>query len=236
MRLTTHPPEKRAQAKWLGETTTLNCTEIAARVDASPSIVRTWKANDRWKRPTGAPEKRTFAKERREAIARLRGLGGTNADIARVAECSPDTVARIPPVPPKGAKARAAAAPPGVASEEAARLHEALTAEGLGRRELLRLIERAFVLVAADAIAGRDPLVDRRAQALARTAATVRALPDDAPAAGDSLHDQLSVPATFEETNLLLEELARRFAAFDRGGVGGAAPGEPAAGGAAAPA
>ncbi|HEX8663616.1 MAG TPA: phage terminase small subunit-related protein [Beijerinckiaceae bacterium] len=235
MRLTTHPPEKRAQAKWLGETTTLNCAEIAARVDASPSIVRTWKADDRWKRPAGAPEKRTFTRERREAIARLRGLGGTNADIARVAECSPDTVARIPPIPPRGAKAQAAAPAPGLAPEEAARLHEALTAEGLGRRELLRLIERALVLVAADALVGRDPLVDRRAQALARTAATVKALPDDA-AAGVSLHDQLSVPATFEETNLLLEELARRFAAFDRGGEGGAVPGEPAAGGAGAPA
>ncbi|MDF3060134.1 MAG: hypothetical protein K0S06_243 [Microvirga sp.] len=236
MRLITHPPEKRAQAKWLGETTPLNCAEIAARVDAKPSTVRTWKRDDKWKRPADAPERRSFTQEQRAAIGRLRGLGGTNADIARVAGCSADTIARVPPVPPKGLKANAAAPLPGFAPEEAAKLHEALAGGGHAKRELAGLVARALALAAADLMSDRTLPPDRRARGMAVLVATIKALPDEPPAAGAALHDHQPGPATFEDTNALLEEIARRFADLGVAGEVDGAPGGPAAADAAAPA
>ena len=55
--------------------------------------------------------------------------------------------------------------------------------------------------------------VERTGQVLARLAERVAALPDQGPYAGTGA-EACRGPATFEEENALLDELARRFADF----------------------
>jgi hypothetical protein len=99
----------------------------------------------------------------------------------------------------------------------------------------VRLAERALAVAAADALADRDLPPDRRARTMALIVASIRALPDDTPAAGVLSHDPQSTgPETFDETNALLEEIARRYEAFCGRGEGEGVLGEPAAGGEAA--
>jgi hypothetical protein len=218
MLLTPHPPEKRAEARRLGATTILTCTEIAARVGVAASTVRGWKREEGWKRPPGAPERRTFTKDECEAIGRLRRLGGTSADIALVSGCHADTVSKIAPI---AADARAApvampeAATGSFAPDDVAGLYQTLTAGGNTKRDLLRLATRALELALVEALIGRDPHADRKAQGIARHVATINTLPDEnEPAAGASSHDHQPPPATPDATNALLEELARRLEAF----------------------
>ncbi|HKG81957.1 MAG TPA: hypothetical protein VKB16_02175 [Beijerinckiaceae bacterium] len=77
----------------------------------------------------------------------------------------------------------------------------------------------------AEALVRQDLAVERTGQVLARLAERVAALPDQGPYAGVGPM-RAGGPATFEETNALLDELARHFADF---GVAGdaAAAGEP---------
>lgn len=236
MRLIPHPPEKRAEAKLLGETTLLSCTEIGARIGVAASTVRTWKREDGWRRPPGAPARRSFTGEEREAIVRLREAGASFADIGRAVGRHAGTVAQAARRR-RGPTAVPAAAPLAEsAPEEVAELYQMLVRGGLPKREVLLLLGRACAFVAAEALIGSDPQVDRRAQALARSFATVNALPDDAPAAGAACRDDHpSGSATFEETNALLDELARRFADLGAGGDVHGAPGGPAAEAAADP-
>ena len=230
MQLIPHPPEKRAKARWLGETTTMSCTAIAAQVEVPASTVRGWKRIDGWKRPPGAPARRTFTDEERETIARLRACGARSVDIAHMARCHRNTVPRAAR---RGGRAAAPAAAPFAASapEEVAALRQGLLAGGLGKRELLGLVRQALALATVDLIDDRTLPPDRRAQGLARIAITIKTLPDDAPAAGAASHDHQSGPATFEETNVFLEELAQRLSAFGAGGPAIGVPGEPAAAG-----
>ena len=166
----------------------------------------------------------------------MRAGGARDADIARFANCHPDTVARAAR---RGSERRAADAAPvarpfaASAPEEVAALRQGLLAGGLGRRELLGLVRRALALALAtvDLIDDRTLPPDRRAQGLARLAITIKTLPDDAPAAGAASHDHQSGPATFEETNVFLEELAQRLSAFGAGGAADGVPREPAAAG-----
>jgi transposase-like protein len=223
MRLMPHPPEKRAEAKLLGETTDLSCTEIGARIQVAASTVRTWKREDGWRRPPGAPARRSFTAEEREAIVRLREAGASFAVIARAVGRHAGTIAHA--VRRRGGAAAGPAAAPLAerAPDEVAELYETL------------LRGRACAFVAAEALIGSDPQVDRRAQALARSFATIKALPDDAPAAGAAFDNSQPGPATFDEINALLDELARRFTELGAGGDVHAAPGGPAAEDAAAP-
>jgi hypothetical protein len=238
MQLIPHPPEKRAKARWLGETTTMSCTAIAAQVEVPASTVRAWKRIDGWKRPPGAPTRRVLSAADCDAIARMQAGGARNADIARVARRHPDTVARAAR---RGSERRAAEAAPvaapfaASAPEEVAALRQGLLAGGLGRRELLGLVRRTLALATVDLIDDRTLPPDRRAQGLARIAITIKTLPDDAPAAGAASHDHQSGPATFEETNALLEEIACRYEAFCARGEREGVPGDAVAVGAAAP-
>ena len=238
MLLIPHPPEIRAEAKRLGETTRLSCAAIAARLEVPASTVRGWKRIDGWTRPPGAPTRRVLSEADCDAIARMQAGGARNADIAHFANCHPDTVARAAR---RGSERRATEAAPvarpfaASAPEEVAGLRQGLLADGLGRRELLGLVHRALALATVDLIDDRTLPPDRRAQGLARIAITIKTLPDDAPAAGAASHDHQSGPATFEETNALLDELTRRFADFGVAGEVDGAPGGPAAADAAAP-
>jgi transposase-like protein len=235
MRLIARPPEERAEARRLSETTAMSCAEIAARVGRPPSTVRSWKCSDGWKRPPGAPARRTFTAEQRDAVRRLHEDGASFAGIARAIGRDRDTVSRA------ARRRRAAGAAPAATPfaelappEEVAKLHAALSAGRHGKRELLGLAGCAFALAALDLMGDRTLPTDRRAEALARTLATIKALPDDAPAAGDSLHDRQSGPAACDETNALLEELARRLEAFGARGEGDGVPRDAAAGNAGA--
>ena len=234
MLLIPHPPEIRAEAKRLGETTRLSCAAIAAQLGIPASTARGWKRIDGWKRPPGAPTRRVLSAADCDAIARMRAGGARDADIARFANCHPDTVARAAR---RGSERRAADAAPvarpfaASAPEEVAALRQGLLAGGLGRRELLGLVRRALALATVDLIDDRTLPPDRRAHGLARIAITIKTLPDDAPAAGAASHDHQFGPATFEETNVFLEELAQRLSAFGAGGAADGVPREPAAAG-----
>jgi len=59
----------------------------------------------------------------------------------------------------------------------------------------------------------QDLAVERTGQVLARLAERVAALPDQGPYAGAGA-DACRGPATFDEANALLEDLARRYEAF----------------------
>ena len=146
MRLIPHPPEIRAEAKRLGETTRLSCAAIAAQLGIPASTVRGWKRIDGWKRPPGAPTRRVFT---RRTATPWRGCApaapGTPTSPA-FANCHPDTVARAAR---RGSERRAAEAAPvaapfaASAPEEVAALRQGLLAGGLGKRELLGLVRRA---------------------------------------------------------------------------------------------
>jgi len=147
--------------------------------------------------------------------------------IAEAAGCHRNTVARIarlrrvaaPPEP----EATAAAAGALPVPEHFAELHAALMSPGLRKTEAAPLLVRAAAALGAEALVRQDLAVERTGQVLARLAERVAALPDQGPGAGA---DACQGPATFEETNAFLDELARHFADF---GVTGdaAAAGEP---------
>src|SRR5215218_3881704 len=76
----------------------------------------------------------------------------------------------------------------------------------------------------AEALVRQDLAVERTGQVLARLAERVAALPDQGPYAGAA--NACRGPATFDEANALLEDLARHFAHLGVGGEAEAA-GEP---------
>ena len=175
----------------------------------------------------GAPEAASRAEH--AAAGRILGQGVCHRDLALVMHRDPEVVRRWRP--PGAAAAGAAAAADDGASllpPQAAALHEALTAGPIGRDEFLRRTPEALALVMAETVIAKlNPA--RKAQALAHLTATAARMPAEAPARGaspDDSHD--NGPATYDETNALLEEFALRLAAFDaaeqaRGFLGDAA-------------
>ncbi|MFL5147070.1 MAG: hypothetical protein ACJ8DN_02865 [Microvirga sp.] len=107
-----------------------------------------------------------------------------------------------------GAAAQAGALP---VPEHFADLHAALMSPGLRKAEAAPLLVRAAAALGAEALVRQDLAVERTGQVLARLAERVAALPDQGPYAGA---DPRQGPATFEEENALLDELARRLADF----------------------
>ena len=213
----------------------MSCTAIAAQARGSGLDRARLEAHRRLeasarRADAARPQRRRSC----DAIARMRAGGARNADIAHIA----DAIA----TPSRGRRGAAASGAPQTprrppapfaasAPEEVAALRQGLLAGGLGKRELLGLVRPALALATVDLIDDRTLPPDRRAQGLARIAITIKTLPDDAPAAGAASHDHQSGPATFEETNVFLEELAQRLSAFGAGGPAIGVPGEPAAAG-----
>jgi cell division septation protein DedD len=166
----------------------------------------------------GAPEAASRAEH--AAAGRILGQGVCHRDLALVMHRDPEVVRRWRPP-------GAAAAGDGTAAEDgaslvpaqAAALHEALTAGPIGRDEFLRRTPEALALVMAETVIAKlNP--DRKAQALAHLTATAARMPAEAPARGASPDDASpdddhDGPATYDETNALLEEFALRLAAFD---------------------
>jgi hypothetical protein len=96
-----------------------------------------------------------------------------------------------------------------------AALHTALTRPELCKAEAAPLLLRAAAALGAEALLRQDLAVERTGQVLARLAERVAALPDEGPHAGAGIERTDWRPATFEETNELLEELARRLGTWD---------------------
>ncbi len=222
-----HPEATKAEAKKLCETTAMTYAEIGAALGGVPGpTVGAWKRREGWARPPDAIHRKPIPKEKRDVAALLRRAGVPHDQVAVLVECHPETARRL------GRKAREGAAGPSaaLAPELVAALREALASGGSGRRELVRLAERALAVAAADALADRDLPPDRRARTMALIVASIRALPDDAPAAGVLSHDpDTPGPASVDE-NDVLEELARRIEALGERREDDGAPGVSAAG------
>jgi hypothetical protein len=202
-----HPDETKAQTRLLCETTAMTYQEIGAAVGVPAPTIGYWKRTEGWTRPPEALQRRPIPRRKRNAAIRLCQAGGNPDDLAEILECHRRTAQRLRHEVHDGLEPPAAFAP-----DEAAALHAALAGGGLDRRTLLRLAEEALARAILDALARRDP--HARVQDLARTIQTIRMLPDQAPAGGVFLHDRPPGPATFDEANALLEDLARRYEAF----------------------
>jgi len=216
-----HPPEVKAAVRELVERTTLTFAAIAAATGVPRATVSDWTVRHGWRRPDGAFTRRPLPKAEHAAAGRILGRGVCHRDLALVMHRDPEVVRRWRP--PGAAAAGGGAAAEGGASllpAQAAALHEALTAGPIGRDEFLRRTPEALALVMAETVIAKlNP--DRKAQALAHLTATAARMPAEAPAPGASPDDASpddapdDGPATYDETNALLEEFALRLAAFD---------------------
>jgi hypothetical protein len=213
-----------ARVRGLYEGTAMTHAKIAAETGVGASTVSVLAEREGWARHPEAKRKSRLEEERREAIMRLREAGVPAGKIAAAAGCHRNTVARIAPLKP--AAFSAGAPVPEQVPAHLADLHAALVSPDLRKAEAAPLLVRAAAL-GAEALVRPDAQVERTAQALARLALRVAALPDEGPYAGAGIDDACRGPATFEETNALLEELARRFANLGVGGDAEAAAGAP---------
>jgi hypothetical protein len=207
-------PEVKARVRELYEGTALTHAQIAAKTGVGASTVSVLAEKWGWTRHPAAQRSPQLREWRRAAIVSLREAGAPAGLIADAAGCHRNTVGRIAPLKRAAAfgtgAAAAADAPPVPA--HLAELHAALTKPELRKEEAAPLILRAAAALGAEALLRQDLAVERTAQALARLAERIAALPDEEPHSGAGLNDpDCWRPATFEETNILLEELARRF-------------------------
>lgn len=208
-----YTPEEKAAVRALVEETTLTVAAIAAAKGMPRSTVGEWIVRERWRRPDDALVRRPIPKDQHAAVQRILALGADLHDLALVMDRHPDVVRRWRARAASGA-AIAAGDGAGPLPAHVAALHAALTAAAIGRDELLRHTPQALALVMAETVIAKlNP--DRKAQALARIAASVAKVPAEAPApracAPDDAYDG---PGTYDETNALIEELADRLAEF----------------------
>jgi hypothetical protein len=229
-----HSPELKAAVRELVEGTTMSIAAISAATGVASSTIGDWIVRERWIRPEGAFTRRPVTREERAAATRTLDLGASPHDVGLLMRRHPEVVRRwrTPGDASAAAEEEAPRAPPA----HAAALYEALTAGAIGRDELVRRAPQALALVMAETLVARlDP--DRKAQALARLAAIAARMPADAPARGALPDDDLHAgPATYDETNALLEEFAVRLAAFDAAEQARGLLGDPVAEDAAGPA
>ncbi|HEX8168676.1 MAG TPA: hypothetical protein VF601_23185 [Beijerinckiaceae bacterium] len=221
-----------ARVRELYEGAPLTHARIAAAAGVGESTVSVLARKHGWTRCPEARTSRRLSHDQYEAILRLRDTGASARSVAAAAGCHARTVGRIAPpdrraaafgtgaasVPGaarSGAAAEAgfAAVPPPV-PEHLADLHAALVSPDLRKAEAAPLLVRAAAALGAEALVRPDAQVERTAQALARLALRVAALPDEGPYAGAGADDRYRGPATFDEANELLEEIARRYEAF----------------------
>lgn len=227
-----HSEATKAEARRLVETAPLSYAAIGAALGgiAGPTI-GAWKRRYGWARPPDAIHRKPIPKDKRKIGLALREAGVGHRNVALFLDCHPETARRL------GQEADDAPRPlplVEIAPREMAALDEALAAGRIPRDELLHCAALRFAVAANQAIACGNLGAHRRAQAAARTYATLKALlPGDAPAAGTSAHDHHAAPAAADE-NALLEELARKLEAFAARGERDGVPGDAGAGAAAA--
>jgi hypothetical protein len=228
-----------ARVRELYQGTPLTHAGIAAAAGVGESTVSVLARKNGWTRCPEARTSRRLSHDQYEAILRLRDTGASARSVAAAAGCHARTVGRIAsperraaafgPAPFTGAECFGAAeggfaAVPPPVPEHLADLHAALMSPALHKAEAAPLLVRAAAALGAEALVRPDAQVERTAQALARLALRVAALPDEGPYAGAGANDAYRGPATSEETNAALEELARRleaWAAKEDAGAGG---------------
>ncbi|MFL5173462.1 MAG: hypothetical protein ACJ8CX_22785 [Microvirga sp.] len=228
------PEEVVAKVRELYEGMPLTHARIAVAAGVGESTVSVLAQKNGWTRCPEARTSRRLSHDQCEAILRLREAGASARSVAAAAGCHARTVGRIAPperrtaafgtvaAPSPGAAAQAGALP---VPERLADLHAALMSPGLRKAEAAPLLVRAAAALGAEALVRQDLAVERTGQVLARLAERVAALPDQGPYAGAGA-DACRGPATFDEANALLEDLARHFAHLGVGGEAEAA-GEP---------
>jgi hypothetical protein len=211
-----HSRETRERCQFLVETTQRSNEDIAAETDTSESTVRRWTRVFGWKRPEGpAPGRRKIPPDKYPAVRRLFACGADTADIGLLARCSVSQLNRI--AAQEGWRRGDTPANPPPAKRE---LSEALAAVEAGLRQpdlahpqLVRLLDRALALTAAESLAG-TPGLEQTAQTLVRIAGTVaknKPVPASPMPPGRFHGDE---PADFPDANELIEEIARRFEEF----------------------
>jgi hypothetical protein len=214
------PEEVVAKVRELYEGMPLTHARIAAATGVGESTVSVLAQKNGWTRCPEARTSRRLSHDQCEAILRLREAGASARSVAAAAGCDARTVGRIAPPERRTAAFGTLAAPwPGAAEagdlpvpEHFADLHAALMSPGLCKAEAAPLLVRAAAALGAEALVRQDLAVERTGQVLARLAERVAALPDQGPYAGAA--DACRGPATFDEANALLEDLARRYEAF----------------------
>jgi hypothetical protein len=211
-----HPAELVERARLLVTTTDRPLTEIAAELDIGVKTLGTWKRENGWVRPPGAKWLK-IPRSKYAALQRLYENRATLADIAIVAGCSVPWITKTAAFEKWTSRRESAASRRGTAralSAAIAEIQAGLRDPGLGRRDLIRLIERATVLAAADALGG-DRESERNAHTLTRLAALVRNLPEEAAAPPAQKDTHAPDPVDdFPDANDLIEEIARRFEEF----------------------
>jgi hypothetical protein len=196
-------PEVQAKVQRLVERTSRSYAQIEAETGVPGTTARYWTRTRGWQRPKSAPRRRRFEAEQSAAIARALAAGASVNDVALIAGRHPETIRKLCPHRRDAGSAHAAREAEPVPAPVAA-LCETLMAGGIGRDEFLRHAPQAFGFVAAQALLGRDPHVHRTAKALAPLAASAAKIP-----AATAVHDDpYAGPATYEETNACIEELA----------------------------
>ena len=211
------PEEVVAKVRELYEGMPLTHARIAVAAGVGESTVSVLAQKNGWTRCPEARTSRRLSHDQCEAIP-----GASARAVAAAAGCHARTVGRIAPPERRTAAFGTVAAPwPGAAAEAGALpvpehfadLHAALMSPGLRKAEAAPLLVRAAAALGAEALVRQDLAVERTGQVLARLADRVAALPDQGPYAGAGA-DASQGPATFEEENALLDELARRLADF----------------------
>jgi hypothetical protein len=210
------PPELKLKVRGLYEGTVRTHEEIAAEAGVGRSTVSVWAMEGGWVRPRSAHLTPRLALAQRATAARLVRDGARKTHAAAVVGCHPRTVARIAAA---GAGAYAGDGAGGfVPGPEVpahlATLRDALTNPALRKEEAVPLITRAAAALCADALVAPDAQAERTARALANLAHCLAALPEHGPHAGAGVARHDEGPATYEETNAMLEEFALRLESF----------------------
>jgi hypothetical protein len=219
-----HSEETKGAAQRLCATTAMTYAEIGAELSGVPGpTVASWARRHGWTRPPTAIRRRPIPKEKRAEGALLLKAGVPPEEVALRLDCHLETARRLGRALPAVGPPLAEAAPELLADlKEAARM-------GVGRGECFALTGRALMLVTFDLLS-REIAPERRARGVALVAASLRlVLPDQGSADGVFLHDRPPGPATFDEANALLGDLARHFAGLGAGGEVQGEPGAPAA-------
>lgn len=220
-----HSPEVVARVRHLVETTTMTYADIAKQEGVPGPTVGTWTRAKGWVRPPGAFKRTPIPQAHRAPAMRILDAGASHHDLAMIMGCHPEVLGRLRrrrAVPARDGDADAV--PAAVAA-----VYEALTSGAVARPDFFRHAQQALALIAGGALITRALSAAARAQAIARVAVTMTKLPGDgAPAGASADDDACAGPATYDETNALLEDFARRLAAFDAAGEADGILDEPA--------
>lgn len=204
--------EVKERVRELYEGTGLTHAKIAARTGVGASTVSVLAEKEGWTRHPEAKKSPGVAAVKREAVVALVRHGVRKGEIAALAGIHRNTVGRIAADAGLGATEEPGLADTGVPPHLAA-LYEALLKPDLHKNDAAPLLVRAAAVLGAQALVQADGQAAKAAQALGRLAEHVAALPERGAYAG--VRELYDGPATYEETNALLEDFARRLEAWD---------------------